>query len=66
MIFVDRVIDFLASEDVIDLYFILSDLKEINITEAEFNETVHMDSQCEDVERHGKRQKRVPWGKQVW
>lgn len=66
MSFVDRVIDFLASEDVIDLYFILSDLKDINLTDAEINETAHYDAECEDVERHGKRNKRVPLGKQVW
>ena len=41
---VNWVIDMLASEDVIDLYFILSDLVDINQTEAELSETAHYNS----------------------
>lgn len=35
MSFVNLLLDSLSSEDVIDLYFIISDLKEINLTDAE-------------------------------
>jgi len=58
--------DQLASIDVIDLYFIKSDLYDVDISEEEACETAHFDAECEDVERHGKRNKRVPLGKQVW
>lgn len=44
MSFVNRVIDSLASEDVIDLYFILSDLVDINLTEAEITENACNDA----------------------
>ena len=36
--------DSLANEDVIDLYFILSDLVDIDLTEAEKCETAYFDS----------------------
>ena len=44
MSFVNWVIDSLASEDVIDLYFILSDLVDINLTEEERCETAYFDA----------------------
>ena len=44
MSFVNWVIDTLASEDVIDLYFILTDLVDINLTESEITETALHDA----------------------
>ena len=44
MSFVNWVIDSLASEDIIDLYFILSDLVDINLTEEERCETAYFDA----------------------
>ena len=38
--------DTFASEDIIDLYFILSDLKDIELSEAEIAEIRHYDSRC--------------------
>ena len=41
MSFVNWVIDSLASEDVIDLYFILSDLVDVNLSEDLDRQRVH-------------------------
>lgn len=43
MSFFDRVINSLASQDVIDLYFEMSDLIDIPITEAEMVQTALLD-----------------------
>lgn len=66
MSFVDWVIDTLASEDVIDLYFILSDLVDINLSEAEIYETAHYDAFASATVRESEgKKRRVPLGKLV-
>jgi hypothetical protein len=65
MSFVNRVIDFLASEDVIDLYFVLSDLVDINLTEAEICETAHYDAFASAAVRENNQKSKVPLGKLV-
>jgi hypothetical protein len=42
--FVNWVVDTLARQDVIDLYFILSNLVDINLTEAEICKTAYYDA----------------------
>jgi hypothetical protein len=61
------VADTLARSDVIDLYFILSDLVDIPISEAEACETAYFDALATDtMENHRTRnQKKVPLGKLV-
>ena len=44
MSFFNWMVDSMASEDVIDLYFILSDLVDIELTEAEIYESACYDS----------------------
>lgn len=66
MSFVNRVIDFLVSEDVIDLYFILSDLVDINLTEAEIYETAECDAFATATAHENKiKNKKIPLGKLV-
>jgi len=65
MSFVNWVIDSLASEDVIDLYFILSDLVDINLTEAEITENACFDSLASTTAREGKGDLNIPIGKRV-
>ena len=67
MSFVNWVIDSLASEDVIDLYFILSDLVDIELTEAEIAENVHY-LMLYPMQPQGKEILSVIslWGKQVY
>ena len=63
------VVDILASRDVIDLDFICTDLKDVNITEHERAETAHYNSKCQhQVDQHGAQhyQDNTPIGKQVW
>lgn len=64
MSFVTWMIDSLASEDVIDLYFILSDLFDINQTPAELAELAHYDSVTSGTEFD--INPNVPIGKQVF
>ena len=76
MSFVNWMIDSLANEDVIDLYFIMSDLVDIELTEAEICETACFDSLASattreynslassTVQQHS-RESRIPIGKQV-
>ena len=42
--FINWFIDSMASEDVIDLYFILSDMVDIPLTDEERSETAYYDS----------------------
>jgi len=66
MSFVNWMIDSLASEDVIDLYFIMSDLVDINLTEAEKCESAFFDSLANVAAREYHGEKYIPIGKQVF
>ena len=59
--------DKLSSSDFIDLYFILSELVDINLTDAELCETASLDSLSANyVEVHlGNKQCDIPTGKLV-
>ncbi|HBX69520.1 MAG TPA: hypothetical protein DEH25_09105 [Chloroflexi bacterium] len=63
--FVNWVIDSLASEDVIDLYFILSDLVDIELSEAEIYETAFFDSLATETVKEYQGGHRIPTGKLV-
>lgn len=43
--------DQLASSDVIDLYFVVTDLVDVPISEAEACETAHYDAECTEQAR---------------
>lgn len=61
------VADRLDSSDFIDIYFILSDLVDINLTDIEMCETASFDSLASETVREvGERQKHIPIGKQVF
>ena len=49
---VNWVIDTLASEDIIDLYFILSDLADIEMSEAEMSEMAYFDAMASETDYH--------------
>ena len=66
MSFVNFMIDSLSGEDVIDLYFIMSDLVEINLTEAEMCECASFDSLASATVREYNGEKYIPIGKQVF
>jgi hypothetical protein len=66
MSIIDWVIDTLASEDVIDLYFIVSDLVDINLTETEIYETAHYDAFASATVREHENDGRTPLGKLVY
>jgi hypothetical protein len=61
------VADTLARSDIIDLYFILSDLVDIPISEAEACETGHFDALATYTVENAptRNQKKVPLGKLV-
>jgi hypothetical protein len=63
--FFDWVIDTLASEDVIDLCFVVSDLVDLPITEGDACESAYFDSltNASICEQH--RESKVPLGKLV-
>ncbi len=65
MSFVNWVIDTLASEDVIDLYFILSDLVDIELTEAEICEHAYFDAMATATVRENGGDNKIPLGKLV-
>ena len=65
MSFVNWVIDTLASEDVIDLYFILSDLVDIDLTEAELSETAYFDALASHTANNHGGDDNIPNGKRV-
>ena len=63
--FMDWVIDTLASEDVIDLYFIVSDLVDIPLSEAELTETAFYNSMCTAAVEAYQGDGSIPLGKLV-
>jgi len=67
MSFINWVIDRLPEEDVIDLYFVVSDLKEIFLTDAEKCESNCFDSLATGIanERSGEKSD-VQIGKKVY
>ena len=65
MSFTRWVFDTLASEEVIDLYFIQSDLIDINLTDAEICESDYYDSLANATVCEHKKDNRIPIGKQV-
>lgn len=60
------VADTFARSDVIDLYFILSDLVDIPQSEAELCETAYHDALCTYQCTHYDNGEDKPLGKQVW
>lgn len=66
MSIINWVVDHLAPEDVIDLYFIMSDLVDINLTDAEICERASLDSLATETLREYSGEKYVPLGKQVF
>ena len=66
MSFVNLMIDSLSGEDVIDLYFIMSDLVDINLTDVEMCERASFDSLANASVREYNGEKYVPIGKQVF
>jgi hypothetical protein len=66
MSFVNWVIDSLASEDIIDLYFIMSDLVDINLSEGEIYESACLDSLSSVTVQEHQVENKIPLGKQVW
>jgi len=55
-----------AAHDVIDSYFIQSELVEVNLTDAERCETAFYDSLATSAVGEKKHRRSVPIGKQVW
>jgi len=58
-------IDRLPSNDFVDVYFVLSDLVDINLTDAERCETASLDSLAAATLREHDGKNDVPIGKQV-
>lgn len=65
MSFVSWVTDSLASKDVIDLYFIWSDLFDVEISDAEACETAYFDTLASNTARDGNGEHNIPIGKRV-
>ena len=63
--FVNWVIDTLAGDEVIDLYFILSDLVDIELSDAEICETAYFDSLATATVREYSEERGIPLGKLV-
>ena len=66
MSFVNLLIDSLPSEEVIDLYFIMSDLVDINLTDSEMCDRASFDSLASATVREYNGEKYTPIGKQVF
>ena len=67
MSLINCVMDRLDGGDIIDLYFILSDLKDMNISEREAAETSYLDAQARFTEKQNTgTSPGTPIGKQVW
>ena len=66
MSFVNWLLDSFAPEDVIDLFFVMSDLVDINLTEAEICESACFDSLANAAVREYNGEKIIPIGKQVF
>ena len=58
--------DTMASSDIIDLYFVVSDLKDIPISEAERAETAYYDSMASQVASNHGGDSDIPLGKLVF
>ena len=65
MSLINWVIDSLASEDVIDLYFVMSDLVDLDLTEAEQVESACFDSLASATAAEHDGNTNVPIGKLV-
>ncbi len=65
MFFVNWLTDLPASDDVIDLNFVLSDLVDINLTDAEIFETGSYDSLANVTVHEYRCERKIPIGKQV-
>jgi hypothetical protein len=64
--FINWFIDSLASEDVIDLSFILSDMVDIYLTDEERCETAYYDSLASASSREPHQDRGIPIGKRVY
>ena len=62
MSFINWIVDHLSSEDVIDAYFIISDLVDINLTDEEMCESASFDSLANAT---ANKESDVPIGKRV-
>ena len=64
--FMNWVADHITFSDIIDSYFIETDLKDVHITEHERAETAYYDAKCQHQagQQHGHYD--CPEGKQVW
>lgn len=62
------VVDHLDSSNIIDLYFLVSDLVDINITETESYRTAYFDALATQTSEMGDfyNEINIPLGKQVW
>ena len=61
MSILDALLDMLRPDDVIDSYFVQSDLKEIYLTDKEITDRASFDSLCNNI----KIDDNIPIGKQV-
>ena len=66
MSFVNWIFETIASEDVIDSYFILSDLADIYLTDADHCEISYYDSMANTKGREQPLEHHTPIGKQVF
>jgi hypothetical protein len=66
--FISWFIDRIASEVVIDLYFVLSGIFKIDLTEAEIAETAHMDATAQHAASRpaSEHECGIPVGKRVY
>jgi len=64
--FINWFIDSMASEDIIDLCFILSDMVDIPLTDEERSETAYYDSFASVASRETKQERGIPLGKRVY
>ena len=66
MSFVNLLIDSLPGEDVVDSYFIMSDLVDINLTDVDICERASFDSLASSTVREYNCEKYIPIGQQVF
>ena len=52
-----------AASDIVDSYFVQTDLVDVEVSEEEHYETAHYDSMCQDT---GQGRPDVPLGKRVY
>ena len=65
MNFINWIIDSLASSDVIDAYFIQSDVVDINLTETEITENAALDELANETLKRARNDDSCPIGKKV-